>query len=249
VRIGIVGNSHAGALKQATTTRAFTQKHSHSFEFLVDPGGSAPRIEVRDGELFRIEGERSPRASATPGKVNPATCDAIFFCAAGLPAHRIGKPHHPLSSMVHAGFAPAPYKTHQSVSGEVLALSLERRLRELPNIQAFRIIRSVFAGPIVIFTLPMPSPRIDEGPAGEASDLPQQYGENVLPFIRWYYGLQARIIHEEARPLGAHVLLPPEPHREAGFTPEEFCLPDGWHMNVAYGRMMLDRAFALLGGV
>ena len=244
MRIGVVGNSHATAVRRDARARA--SEGSHTFEFLVDPGGVAPRIEVRDGKLVRVERKWAAQAGELPGRVNPAVCDAIIFAAAGLPAHRIGWPNHPLNYLLHAGFAAAPYASHQSVTGEVLALALQRRLQELPNIQALRIVRSVFGGPIVIFTAPMPSSRIKVGQPEIASDLSVQYGENLLTFIRWYYDVQTKFICEEARAIDAHALLPPEPYRKAGFTPEEFCIRDGWHMNEAYWRIMLDQALDLL---
>jgi len=69
----------------------------------------------------------------------------------------------------------------------------------------------------------------------------------VWTFLGWYYRTQISLITTCAGPLDAHVLAPQPAFIEAGQTPSKFGTPDPWHMNTAYGRLVLKQVCAALG--
>lgn len=246
MKIAIIGNSHAGAFKQALMHEA--ERYPHSFDFFIQRGGDAPRLERRDNRLYPVAGPN--QMSLSQGEFHdgfdPTPYDAVLFVSAGLPAQRRAYRKHLLNNFVHAGFAAQPYENHQSVSGEVLALMIAQRLLMQPSMKSLPLVRSVFAGPLVIVTSPLPGSGLDEGRI--ACDLPAQYGSRLPDFMSWYYNAQIGVIAEEAARLGAMILPPPPAFLAAGVTPDEFCSPERWHMGRDYGHLMLAEALRLLDG-
>lgn len=244
MRIAVIGNSHAGAVKQALTHDA--TRYPHDFDFFVQTGGNAPRLERRDNRLYPISGTTLTGFGKDElrEEVDPASYDAILFVSAGLPAHRLQFRQHLFNSVLHAGFAVQSYKGHQSVSGDVFALMIAHRLLTQPTMDSLRLIRGLFAGPLVIVTTPVPGPNLDVAPT--QCDLPQQYGPNLNAFMSWYFDQQVRVIAAEADRLGAMILPPPEAFLAAGVTPDEFCSRDRWHMMHDYGHLILADALRLL---
>lgn len=244
MKICIVGNSHAGALKRALNRAS---RPTHDFDVFAQRGGGGPRLEVKDGRVFAIEGrggfDQGILGDLTHG-LDLAPFDAVLFAAAGLAAHFTESVSHPLNNMLHAGFAKSPLAGRPSLSGAIMSASLERCLLTTANMQALRVIRSVFAGPLVIITCPLPARHFDT--AAKSSDLPAQYGDRLAEFMTWYYREQIRVIANEARALGAACVPPPEEFMAAGFTPDRYCSRDPWHCNADYGDITLDRALQLL---
>jgi hypothetical protein len=245
LRIAVIGNSHAGAVKQALAHDA--SRYPHTFDFFVQTGGNAPKLELRDGCLYPADGASLVGAARgeTHAKFDPASCDAILFVALGLAAHRQLLANHLLNNFLHAGFAAQPYQDHQSVSGDVLALMIERRLLTQPSTTSLQLTRSVFAGPLVIVTTPLPGSGLEGGQF--PCDLPAQYGPRLNAFLSWYFYQQVRVIAAQADRLGAMILPPPEEFLVAGVTPDEFCSRDRWHMSRAYGHIILADALRLIG--
>lgn len=241
----MIGNSHAGAVRQALVHDA--ERYPHTFDFFVQTGGNSPKLEQRDGCLYAAAG--TPLIGAAKGEVqekfDPAACEAVLFVAMGLAAHRLALRKHLLNTFLHAGFAAQPYRDHQSVSGEVLARMIEHRLLTQPSMASLRLVRSVFAGPLVVVTTPVPGPNLDVAPV--QCDLPQQYGPGLTAFMSWYVDQQVRVIAAEADRLGAMILPPPEAFLAAGATSDEFCSRDRWHMVGAYGHLILADALRLIG--
>lgn len=146
--------------------------------------------------------------------------------------------------MLHAGFAECPLPGVQSVSGAVMACALEACLLGLPQVRALHVIRSVFAGPLVVAIRPLPARSFDATP--DPSDLPAKYKDNLPAFMTWYYREQIRVISGVAKSIGAVCLPPPEEFLRAGFTPERFCPYEPWHANADYGEIMLHAALQLI---
>ena len=246
MRIAIIGNSHAGAFKQALMHEP--ERYPHTFDFYIQRGGDAPRLELRDNRLHPVAGPNP--MSLSPGDFHggfdPTPYEAVLFVSAGLPAQRKMYRKHLLNNFVHAGFAAQPYQNHQSVSGEVLALMMAHRLLQQPSMRSLQLVRSVFAGRLVIVTSPLPGSGLGEGRF--VCDLPAQYGARLTDFMSWYYSQQIRIISAEADRLEAMILPPPAPFLAAGVTPDEFCSPERWHMGRDYGHLMIADAVRLLDG-
>lgn len=246
MKIAIIGNSHAGAFRQALLHDA--DRYPHTFDFFIQTGGDAPKLEQRDNLLHPLVGANpmSLGKGYFRDGFDPRHYDAVLFVALGLPAKRMAFAKHLLNNFVHAGFAAQPYKDHQSVSGEVLALMMAYRLLTQPSMTSMQLVRSMFAGPLVIVTSPLPGASVGEGRF--ICDLPAQYGARLTDFMSWYYSQQIRIIAEEADRLGAMILSPPAAFLAAGVTPDEFCLPERWHMGREYGHLMIADALRLLDG-
>lgn len=245
MKICVIGNSHAGALKRALDRIA---QPSHTFDFLAQVGGLGPRLEIRNGRVFAASAMARPDQAFLGDHqdgVDLASCDAVLFAAAGLPAHLARIKRDPLNNLLHAGFAKRPVSGRQSVSGAVMAMALEHTLLAMPAMAGIRLIRSVFSGPLVVIARPLPGRGIDATP--DPSDLPLQYGAQLDAFMTWYYREQTRVITNETRLIGAACLPPPEDILLAGHMPERYCGIDPWHANADYGEITLDRALKLIG--
>ena len=172
---------------------------------------------------------------------------AVAICAAGLPSHRNADPNHILNQLALGSLVQEP--THrQPVSEDVMASVMESVLNASPNFEAIRLVRSVFSGRIIIRVCPLPTRALaGYQVAGEkGSNLASQYGDRVWSFLTWYYRRQIRFISAHAAALDACVITPNESFVEAGQTPSKYGTPDPWHMNTAYGRLILKQALAEL---
>lgn len=245
MKIAIVGNSHAGAFRQALLHDA--DRYPHTFDFFIQTGGDAPRLEQRDNRLHPLVGANpmSLGKGYFRDGFDPKQYDAILFVALGLPAKRMAFGKHLLNNFLHAGFAAQPYRDHQSVSGEVFALMMAHRLLTQHSMKSMQLVRSLFAGPLVIVTSPVPGAVSDDG---KPCDLPAQYGARLPAFMSWYFNEQIRVIAAEADRVGAMILSPPAAFIAAGASPGELCSRDRWHMIRDYGHLMLANAVRLLDG-
>lgn len=245
MRICVVGNSHAGALKRALRR---SDRTPHTFDFFVQPGGGGPQLEIRDGRAF-MNGPRKQSDWATIGSIEDGLdiglFDAVIFASGGLPAHRKHFGRHLLNNVVHAGFAETPQPGRQSVSSTVMSLALQRWLLDLGGTRSLRLIRSVFSGPMIVLMCPLPGRHLDK--TKSPSDLPTRYGHRLEAFLTWYYREQISVIANEAQAIGAACQPPPEEFLLAGFTPDQFSAHDPWHANEAYGDLQIDNALRLLG--
>ncbi|MEQ1785345.1 MAG: hypothetical protein ABMA14_28700, partial [Hyphomonadaceae bacterium] len=80
----------------------------------------------------------------------------------------------------------------------------------------------------------------------KGSDLALQYGDRVWSFLSWYYLRQISIISAFAGSFGARVITPDNGFVDAGATPNTYRTPDPWHMNTAYGRLVLKDVLAAI---
>lgn len=250
MRLCVVGNSHAAALKGAV---AIDETAANvRFDFFVMPGGLGPHIHA-DGHRLFVDARLLDKVFSTvPGAVadglDLAAFDAVMICASGLPAHRNGSASHVLNQLALGAFTEASAGKRQRVSEAVMTLAIEAALHDAPNLAAIRTIRSIYSGPLLVQVCPLPTRALAAyRPASDTgSDLAVQYGDRVWPFLSWYYRHQIEIIDAFAASLSACVLAPDEDFVEAGFTPTKYRTPDPWHMNTAYGRLVLRQALAEL---
>ena len=251
MKLCVVGNSHAGALKSALAVD--DSAAGVHVDFFAMPGGSGPHLHAEGARLFPAPSRKDKVYSTIPGAVadglDLADFDAVMICAAGLPSHRNGDAGHILSQMALGSLISDANANRQLVSEGVMTSAMESVLHASPNFEAIRLIRSVFSGPILIQVCPLPTRAlIAYRPESEkGSNLGQQYGDRVWAFLSWYYRRQISIISAYAESLGARVIAPDDSFIEAGFTSNRYGSPDPWHMNTAYGRLTLKQALAALG--
>lgn len=249
MKLCVVGNSHAGALKTALAVED-SAAGAH-IDFFVMPGGSGPHLHAEANRLLPAPSKKEKTFTTIPGAVSDGldlgAFDAVLISAAGLPSHRNGDPGHILNQLALASLVQGQTTNRQPVSEHVMASAMESALQASPNFEAIGLVRSVFAGRLIIQVCPLPTRAIAAYKvAGErGSDLTSQYGDRVWPFLSWYYRQQVSIIRACAEPLGAHIIAPDDSFLEAGQTPSRYGTPDPWHMNTAYGRLMLQQALAL----
>ena len=251
MRICVVGNSHAAALKSAIAVE--DSAAGVRLDFFVMPGGSGPHLHAEGARLFPTPLRKDKVFSSIPGAavdgLDLAEFDAVMICAAGLPSHRNGKPEHFLNQLALGSLVHEPPANCQVVSEGVMARAMEGVLHASPNLQAIRQIRSVFPRRIIIQVSPLPTRALAayKVASEKGSNLASQYGDRVWSFLSWYYRTQIGIITAFADSLGACVILPDDSFVEAGYTPNKYGTPDPWHMNTAYGRLTLKQALAELG--
>jgi hypothetical protein len=247
VKLCVVGNSHAGALKSAL---AVGEAAGEQVDFFVMPGGSGPHLHAEGGRLFPVPSRKDKVFSTLPGATAEGLdlygFDAVMISAAGLPSHRNGDASHILNQLALGSLAHDLKANQQAVSEAVMTSAMESVLHASPNLEAIRLVRSVFPGQLIIQVCPLPTRAIAaykvEGERG--SNLAAQYGDKVWQFLSWYYRTQISIIRAYADTLGAHIIAPDDSFLEAGQTPSRYGTPDPWHMNTAYGRLVLKQALA-----
>jgi len=251
LRLCVVGNSHAAALKSALATGDGAA--GVHVDFFVMPGGSGPHVHAEGARLFAVPDRKEKLFSTIPGAaangLDLETFDAVVVSAAGLPSHRNGDPSHILNQLALGAMVNDRSANRQLVSETVMTRAIENALEASANVEAIRRIRSVFRGQIIIQLSPLPTRAIAAYKVtGErGSNLAAQYGDRVWSFLNWYYRRQIDIISAFADATRASVILPDASFIEAGFTPNKYGTPDPWHMNTAYGRLVLKQALTELG--
>lgn len=249
MKLCVIGNSHAAALRSALAADG-SAAGAH-VDFFVMPGGSGPHLHAEANRLFPAPSQKEKTFATIAGAVSDGldlgVFDAVLLSAAGLPSHRNGDPGHILNQLALASLVQGQTTNRQPVSEHVMASAMTSVLQASPNFEAIRLVRSVFAGQVIIQVCPMPTRAIAaykvEGERG--SDLASQYGDRVWSFLSWYYRQQISIIRACAETIGAQVVSPNDSFLEAGQTPSKYGTPDPWHMNTAYGRLVLHQALGL----
>lgn len=250
MRICVVGNSHAAALKSALAVDD-SAAGAH-IDFFVMPGGSGPHLHAEGNRLFSAPAMKDKVLSTLPGAVadglDLGAFDAVLISAAGLPSHRNGDPSHILNQLALGSLVHDRNADLQLVSESVMTRAMESALHASANLEAIRLVRSVFPGRILIQLSPLPTRAIAAYKVtGErGSNLAARYGDRVWSFLSWYYRRQIDIISAFAEAARASAIPPDETFIEAGFTPSRYGSPDPWHMNTAYGRLILQQALAEL---
>ena len=251
MKICVVGNSHAAALKSALAVD--DSAAAASFDFFVMPGGSGPHVHAEGGRLLPAPFKKDKVFSTIQGAavegLDLGKFDTVMICAAGLPSHRNGDAEHILNQMALGSLVQDRKTNRQIVSEDVMTTAMENVLHDSPNLQAIGLIRSVFSGRILIQVCPLPTRALGAyRPESEkGSNLALQYGDRVRSFLSWYYRRQIDIISAFANSVGACVISSDDSFVSAGFTPNKYGTPDPWHMNTAYGRLTLKQALTELG--
>lgn len=250
MKLCIVGNSHAAALKSALAVEPLSGG-SH-VDFFVMPGGSGPYLQAERGRLFAAPGRGDKLfctiPTATADGLDLAAFDAVLVSAVGLPSHRNGAIDHILNQLVLGSRAERGSSGCQPVSQSLMTHVMENVLQASAGFEAIRLIRSVFSGQLLVQVCPLPTRAIAAYQVANdrGSNLATQYGEGIWSFLSWYYRRQIDLIRAHAGTLSARVLPPHDSFVEAGFTPNKFKTPDPWHMNTGYGRLVLKQALAAL---
>lgn len=251
MKICVVGNSHAAALKSALAVA--DNAAGARIDFFVMPGGAGPHLLAEGGRLFPAPARKDKVFSTIPGAIvdglDLEKFDAVMISAAGLPSHRNGDPGHILNRLALASHIQDGATDLQGVSEAVMKDAIKHALEASPGFQAISLIRSAFSGRFLIQLSPLPTRAVAAYKvAGEmGSNLASQYGDRLGSFLSWYSRRQIELISARAEQLDAHVLAPDPGFVEDGFTPNKFRTPDPWHMNTAYGRLVLRGVYRACG--
>lgn len=250
MRLCVVGNSHAAALKRALAVEpAAAGAH---VDFFVMPGGSGPHLHAEGGRLFAGPDKSDKLFSTIPAAaedgLDPAIFNAVIVSAVGLPSHRNGAPAHILNRFALGSLAEDRGAGRQLISEAMMIREMDNALQASPGFEAIQLIRSVFAGQILLQVCPLPTRAIAayQVAGDKGSNLAAQYGDSVWAFLSWYYRRQIDLIQACADTLDARILPPDDSFIEAGFTPNTYRTPDPWHMNTGYGRLVWKQALAAL---
>ena len=231
MKLCVVGNSHAAALKGALA--AHDSAAGVSVDFFVMPGGAGPHLYTESATAcFPIRSKKDKVVLHHPRRIvdglDLASFDAVMICAAGLsfPSQRrsqtTSSSRLALGAMVHA---PERRIVQTRLRGCPWQAPWKGLCNASPNFASIRLIRSVFSGPITIQVCPCqparsPPTRASEGEKG--SNLAMLYGDRVWPFLSWYYRRQVNLISAFADSLGSASVIPPEESfLDAGFTPQQ----------------------------
>lgn len=234
----VFGNSHVGAVRAA-----WGKTQSADLDLYAIPGGSGPNIKIVDGRIHprREDGKvlSSIEDVETQG-LDLSAYDYIAFCSLGLPAVRETFHTNILRKISLADLKLDTSKESLAVSRDFMKSAIECVLFRTPGAYAIRQIRRVFKGPILCVASPIPVVSRFE----EDHSLHKMYGPSTHAFISWYSKTQLSLLRKLAASIdsGIVVLDFPDPAwADAGSTPEEFGTADPWHMNVAYGELLLDQ--------
>jgi uncharacterized protein (DUF433 family) len=223
VKICVIGNSHAAALKSALAVD--DSAVGVGIDFFVMPGGSGLHVHAEGGRLLPAPFVKGKVFSTIPSAVEDGLdlgeFDTVMICAAGLPSYRNGDADHILNQLALGSLVHDLNSKRQIVSEGVMAAAVENVLHASPTLQAIRLIRSIFSGRVLIQGCPLPTRalvgyRLD---GEKVSNLASQYGDRVWLFLSWYYRQQIRLIRAFADTLDARVMSPDDSFVDAGFTP------------------------------
>jgi hypothetical protein len=251
MRICIIGNSHAAALKLALGRSSVIG--NCTFDFYVVPGGHGPQLTLDGGRLRPLAAD-GPIQSTVPGAVlnglDLGPFDALVVSACGLVAARnenvVPNPAcHPLGTVflancVATGEMPAP-AGKQFASIAVFEAVVESYVRQHASTQFARLLAGSFRGKVLLQPWPVPNRALRENSSWFINVAYGSAGQQVWHdfVLAQYHALEA----VTAELGSSFTLLPyplPDPLRE-GFVAAELCETDPWHGNEKYGELVLTQ--------
>jgi hypothetical protein len=251
MRVCIIGNSHAAALKSALGSGSTIG--SCDFDFYLIAGGYEPQLTWTGGRLRPLAAERVPQttvARAAEEGLDLAPFDAVVVSACGLFAARnqnvvFDPACHPLSSVCVAGWlgdeAHAWPTGTQFVSAAVFDEIVASCLEQHASIRLARLLAQVFPGRVILQPWPAPNRTLRDN-----SSWFLNVGYGLTGGRVWcdFMSAQYRALTAVAAELGSSCTLLPYPLAESlrdGFIDGELCSPDPWHGNEKYGALVLDQ--------
>ncbi|MDK3017635.1 hypothetical protein [Pseudodonghicola flavimaris] len=237
----IFGNSHVGALYSC-----WAQAKQIDADFYAIPGGGGPNVTLEGDRIFpsreNADVQSTIRGVQEDG-LSLTDYDYVAFCSMGLAAVREEYPGHILNRFLLAEYTTLESKGSSPVSRAVLAKCMQRAHEHYPAMATLRKIRTLFDGPILATPVPIPVVSLlkDDHP------LRYSYGMNIIKFTSWIASFQLEMIRSASENIDIEVLdYPNMDWVNAGSTPEEYATRDAWHMNRAYGELLLNQIHGAL---
>lgn len=236
-----LGNSHQNCVKTAaerSSSKAIEVRCVNVF-----PPRLGASLALEDGALAPTSSEVVIRTDIDLGDSNRIELDDYdVFVIAALGA---GAPRPEGSSAVgnlvrHAEFASELGDGPQVVSETVFTAMLEAMIDDEEIISFASRIRNETKRPVFFLQWPLPC---IEALDPKSSNFVKYYGARAEDALRWYGRATDRIARNAERNFGEGVRLlktiPPEWSAE-GLTPSDLGGVDPWHLNAAYGKMVLE---------
>jgi hypothetical protein len=248
VKILVLGNSQAGALKRSHDHRAAAFAAAGiALHFHVIPGGAGPDVTVIDDMI--VVGAVSP---THPPYVSPAgtdrmpisSFDAILICALGYTDGGFAFRNPIPVAGALAEFRPrAGALARPLVSDTCFAAMAGALLDAQPGMAAWRAVAKAFSGPVFL----QPFPRLSEAVATHADWTVGQWYEDAIGMHRFLETVKDDYLARVAAETGTQLLPYPQPERADMFTPAALMRPvDGVHQADLYGDMVLDALIAAI---
>lgn len=249
MRLLVVGNSQAGALKRAHDAAPGRYRDAGlDLAFFVVPGGIGPDVAVVDGCL--AVGAVSP--THPPYEWPPGTrqtplraFDAVLVSALGY----IDGGHAYRNPIPRCGILPEFGPEGQAakrmpVSDSCFAEMMAALLEQQPGIRSLRRLCAGFAGPVLVQRFPALSEAVAEHPDW---GLRQMY-RDPLAAHRFLLKTCEAALAALAAETGARLVPDPIARTADGFTPRALMREDGVHQAETYGAAILDELAAFLDG-
>ena len=248
MKVLVLGNSQAGALKRAYETRA-TRDSGIDLHFYVIPGGVGPDLDIVDDRL--VLGAVSPKYPPYVLPVGTDTMplssfDAILVSALGYVDGGYAYKNAITVSGVLAEFGPrGPATVRAPVSDSCFAEMLAEGLEQQPGVRALRRLCSACGRPIFVQPFPHLSDQVAEHPDWGLA----QWYDDPLGAHRVMAEAKEAALAALAEGTGARLLPYPVPHDANRMTPRAMMREtDGVHQSDAYGALVLDQLESLLTG-
>lgn len=236
------GNSHIGAIRSG-----YSIKSALDVDFYAVLGGGGPNVNLEGGRVYPKNQNaivHSTIEDVQDEGLDLSGYDYIVFCSLGFSAVRDANKGNPLLYYLLAEFAKPGSADIRPVSRAVLGQVMRRFFYNQPAIKTLSMLKSQLGAQILC--APFPIPVVSE--LQEGDPLRRFYGASVADFTMWYSEFQSELVREFTDAQDINYLDYPEPTWVgAGSTPKEYVSPtDAWHMNSAYGRLVLDQVAAAL---
>ena len=242
MKICIIGNSQAAALKKAVDAGIWQAQVPVTFETYAIPGGRGPHLGIREGRIYPVKNAKrllTDIDGAADAGLDLSGYDAVLYSAAGLPAHRLQFDFHPLNKIADASLITnRPEHKRQLGSSAIFVATIAAEIAKIDSTRTLEVLRSLYDGPIYVQGWPLPSPNLINR---DDTDLPTLYGDNLGRFLSTYYGVQRTALAKACDAAGTTLLpLAIKESLTTGFTPLDYCSGEPWHMNERYGEIVLD---------
>jgi hypothetical protein len=248
MKVCIIGNSHAAALKQASD--AANEPFDHPLWFYTLPGGAEPQVSISAGVLHPVNpGKLSTTVTgAETDGLRLADFDAVVVSACGWFAARtsfinMDRQHHPLGIVTQEewGADETLPETVQTVSRNVFQAVVDAYVRSHASVKLATLLGQHYDGLVLLQTWPAPGETVIKD---NSWYLNTWYGSGAVRVWRTFIEAQFLALDAVVTEMGPrfmHLGYPLAETRSAGFMDARWCSNDPWHANEHYGAMILTQ--------
>lgn len=231
-----IGNSQAGVIKLAYEKY---YKSSINIDFWTMPGGRGPFINIRDGIMFPQEQRKQSLLTDITGYESGVTLNdysSILISGVGVGALR-NINHGIIQENLVAEFLKSIEGSKAIISKQFATYLLEQEVLNSPSFNNIINIGEVFTGNIFVQLFPIPTDLANQ----KDFDLP--YGQSLSSFLSWFCATQLSVIESKLKVFkNIKILKYPEEWYQQGYSPKEYAIAnDAWHMNILFGKYLLER--------